>query len=118
MTQTQTQNDGSQTQATKQNSIAARDVYDMLMMDIEPDLMTDALPLLDAKYANETADEKKARKERYKVAYKKFDQVFAEFMNEIESSARATEREAFRKKEAASRTEEAEMLNSLTSAFQ
>lgn len=47
--------------------------YDELMRHIEPDLLTNALPLLDAYYAGETTIERHARFSSYQRAFAAFD---------------------------------------------
>ncbi len=44
-----------------------------MMRDIEPDLTSDMLPTLDAKYAGETAEEHADRMDRYEQAYAIFN---------------------------------------------
>lgn len=52
------------------------DVYDYLMGAIEPELTRAQIPLLDAKYQNETPEQKKARGERYAAAFAQFEHAF------------------------------------------
>lgn len=53
-------------------TFAIEDLYDLLMVEIEPDLTTDMLPLLDEMYAGETEEERKNRSERYAEAFQEF----------------------------------------------
>lgn len=42
-----------------------RELYKTVMADIEPELLLENIPHMQKKYANETASEKQARKQRY-----------------------------------------------------
>lgn len=48
-------------------------LYDEIMRHIEPDLMIERIPLLDKKYAAETADQHQARMEHYDQAFRRYD---------------------------------------------
>jgi len=95
----------------------AKQLYDVLMAEIEPDLMLANIPLLDQKYGGESEDEKKARMLRYEDAYKKFDKAFADFMAEVNQEVRTTKREALKEKEAAARQSDQQAMASIESAF-
>lgn len=60
-----------------------QELYDLLMAKIEPDLVTDQLPLLDAKYAKETPAQIKARAERYEKAFAEYDRQLAEYLGKL-----------------------------------
>lgn len=53
-----------------------RDLYDIFMYEIEPDLMIDAIPLLDEVYKDETPAERAARGERYVKALEEVQRRF------------------------------------------
>ena len=55
-----------------EGSFQIEDLYNLLMVEIEPDLTTDMLPLLNEKYEGETAEDRKARSERYAEAFEEF----------------------------------------------
>lgn len=95
----------------------AEKVYDMIMADIEPDLLSYNIDLLDEYYADESADERKARMERYELAYKEFDRAFEEFMQSVQEEVRDNKRTALRQKEEEAREEEIEALSALENAF-
>ncbi len=50
-------------------------LYNEIMRFVQPDLMTDHLPLLDLKYAGENAFEKAARLFSYEEAFRVFDEI-------------------------------------------
>lgn len=95
------------------NQELAQQLYDMLMRDIEPDLLSYNIPKLEEYYAGETAEENQARKERYQKAYAEFDRVFQAFMNEVQEDVRNTKRASLEKKEQSAREAETDDLESL-----
>lgn len=67
----------------KQKEAAAAELqqlYNTLMFYIEPELMTDMVPLLDEMYKDETEEDKKLRTEWYAEAFEIFAENFAQFM--------------------------------------
>ena len=52
-------------------------LYDALMAEIEPDLTTKMIPLLDEIYETETEEERKERGERYADAFELFASRFS-----------------------------------------
>lgn len=95
----------------------AKQLYDVLMAEIEPDLLLANIPTLDQKYANETADEKAARMQRYEAAYKKFDAEFTAFMAEVNAEVRTSKRESLAAKEAEAKASDKTQLSNIESAF-
>ncbi|MDD4628446.1 MAG: hypothetical protein PHE68_03580 [Candidatus Peribacteraceae bacterium] len=55
-------------------------LYDAIMGQIEPDLVTAELPKLPEKFSKDTPEEKAARSERYKRAYEQYDLLFDELV--------------------------------------
>ncbi len=70
-------------------------MYDQIMGEIEPDLLTTQIPLLDEKYKNETPEQKKNRMAAYAQAFKIFDEAFkgmaGEMYGEIEKLKHAAQ---------------------------
>ncbi|TSC79004.1 MAG: hypothetical protein G01um101425_850 [Candidatus Peregrinibacteria bacterium Gr01-1014_25] len=99
------------------NDELAKQLYDILMADIEPDLLLANIPALDAQYAGETPEEHEARMKRYETAYKKFDAAFAEFMSDVNAEVRTSKRESLAAKEAAAQHSDQQALSSLETAF-
>jgi len=69
------------TQQNQQLDWSVTDLYDMLMYDIEPELMTESLPELDALYAGETPEEHKERMQRYADSLDSFNDRFTLLMD-------------------------------------
>lgn len=62
---------------------SAEDIYDALMGDIEPELVSTHIPKLKDKYINETAADRQARMERYQQAYEELNNRYEEWLTEI-----------------------------------
>ncbi|MDO8649195.1 MAG: hypothetical protein Q7R81_05435 [Candidatus Peregrinibacteria bacterium] len=99
------------------NQQLAEQLYDVLMAEIEPDLLLENIPTLDAKYAGETPEDKEARNKRYEVAYKKFDEECAKFMIEVDDEVKASKRTALKQKEESAKTQESAAITTLEQAF-
>lgn len=57
-----------------------KELYDLLMYDIEPDLVSSNIPLLDARHANESSNAKQLRYQKYAKAAEEFQERFTECM--------------------------------------
>jgi hypothetical protein len=57
------------------------DLYDFLMVDIEPELTTSMLPELDAIYKQESAEDRRARGKRYARAFEIFADRLETFLS-------------------------------------
>ena len=104
-------------QITMSNEELAEQLYDMIMRDIEPDLLSYNIPKLDDYYKDETEEEHETRMQRYKVAYQRFEVNFQEFMNNVQDEVRDTKRASLTEQEAADRAEEESNLANLEEAL-
>jgi hypothetical protein len=102
---------------TDEHAALAREVYDTLMADIEPELMLGVLPTLDARYAGESADEHASRMARYEAAYTKFDTEFKSFMANVGDEVHTARRQALREREEEAKQSDQPLLASLEAAF-
>lgn len=91
------------------------DIYNAIMREIEPDLVTDAIATLGKKYAGESAAQKQNRLERYRSAYQKYDEVYEEWMKKFKSEVTRFKRTAFASAEARSEAEDAKAMADLES---
>ena len=64
-------------------------LYDMIMVGIEPDLMSGNIEHLDEKYSGETDDQKKGRLASYEKAFAVFDDVYAKVAGQCTQDAHA-----------------------------
>lgn len=84
--------------------LSLEDLYDVIMETIEPDLTSKNIGTLDEKYADETAEQRKARGLRYAEAFALFEQAFAAIQHSWEEGMSAYRDDAL----AVSRTRSAE----------
>lgn len=92
-----------------------QEMYDAIMRTIEPELCSEAIPLLEEKCKNETDDQKKARAERYTKAYAEYDKRAAEFFAEVGTQVNKLKRQAFSSAEQKNRSEETAKMQQLES---
>ena len=93
------------------------EVYDMLMAEIEPDLVTANLPTLQEKYKDESREEMQARAERYKAAFVEYKKRYAEYKAKQEEEVRSYGRDLMGAVEQKSEVRDAEALGDLESAI-
>lgn len=110
--------DGVQDPAALTNDELAVQLYDMLMRDIEPDLLSYNIPKLDEYYKGESTENHDKRMKRYEAAYKAFDIVFRQFMTDVQDEVRDTKRSSLVAKENEARDQEENQLASLEAAFE
>lgn len=89
------------------------ELYNFLMKDIEADLLTDQLPLLDEKYKSETPDQAAARAQRYDKAFAEYEKRLAAYMAELNAKVREYQRTAMQSIEGQERAEEEKKLDGL-----
>lgn len=65
------------------------EIYNALMQDIEPDLVSTAIEQLDEKYANETESDRNDRVQRYAKAVTKYDAVAKIFFTKLDAEVDA-----------------------------
>lgn len=105
------------TAATPPSIPQGNEVYDMLMAKIEPDLVTTQLPLLDAKYKNETPAEAKSRSERYEKAFAEYDKQMEEYLANLRTQVRVYQSTARASVEHEERAKEEQELTGLEQAM-
>lgn len=93
------------------------DLYDTIMGEIEPELVSTVYPTLDEKYKNETPDEKAARQARYDKAFVEYERRFALYTNKWNGELRAFQTGVSRALEADDRAEDETIMSQLESAF-
>jgi len=65
------------------------EVYNGIMGTIEPELMTDQIPLMKEKYKDETPEQKNARGQRYAKAMEEYDRRYAQYLQEQDANLRS-----------------------------
>ena len=91
--------------------------YDNLMSQIEPELTSAQLPLLEARYAGETDEQKAVRQARYDAAFEEFDRRAAEEMAGLENDVHQYKVRTMREAEDASRQREVADMSMLESSI-
>lgn len=70
------------------------ELYDLLMKDIEPELISMSVPLLPAKYRGETKEAAEARAARYAKAFQEYDRQLELYIGNLNASIRKFGRDA------------------------
>lgn len=102
---------------TEPTIMTGEEFYDSVMSQIEPELVSSQLPLLDARYAGESDEQKAVRQARYDKAFEEFDRRAAEEMAGLEHEVHEYKVTTMREAEAASRAQEATDLTTLESSI-
>lgn len=89
------------------------EVYDSLMGSIEPELLSANIPHLDDPYIGESEADHAARYERYTAAFVKYDEAYANWEAQLNSTVTTYRRTALQTAEAESRAEDASALSML-----
>ncbi len=97
--------------------LSGTELYDSIMKDIEPELLSDNLPLLKEKYANETPEERAARAARYSVAYAEYDKRFMKNCEDWNAQLHTYKRDALHQTEHKLKSKEAAELESIESSL-
>lgn len=93
------------------------EIYDTIMGQIEPELTTSQMPLLDEKYKSESAEEGAKRKQRYAKAFQAYDEKFRDYRREIEQQAQAYQRSVMAANETVTRGSEKAAMSAIESEF-
>ena len=97
--------------------LTLEDLYNLLMYDIEPDLMSERIPHLDAIYAGESAEERKARGERYAAAFEEFTLRFSVLMEAWKSALLTFKDAALKQFKQEAAVEDAAKLSEIEQSF-
>ena len=92
-------------------------IYDALMAIIDPELTTEHLEGLKEKYADESEEDRSARADRYKKAFKAFEGLSSSLFGMVGEFTAISKRTALASAEAKSRAEDQEVLDDLESHF-
>jgi hypothetical protein len=96
---------------------AGREIYDSIMRQIEPELISSALPTLNMKHQYETAEEKRARGERYRKSFIKYYEAFEVYVADMRDRIHRYQHGAMKTVEEASRWEEGMALDNLSASM-
>ena len=105
--------------AAKHNAqILIEDLYNILMEDIEPELTTDAIPLIDEMYADESPEEKKARGKRYARALQEMQERLKDITDKWKEGLKAVKHQLMEYFEDMESESVTEYLSDLESSIQ
>ncbi len=93
------------------------ELYDALMNNIEPDLVTKNIAGLDEKYKGESADERAARLKRYNAAYAAYDLAYAVWLLDTNGKINKYRRAALSQAESEDRQRESQLLQQFEPRF-
>ncbi|MFH0851969.1 MAG: hypothetical protein V1876_04445 [Candidatus Peregrinibacteria bacterium] len=93
------------------------EIFDSIMVEIEPELTTAGSKGLDEKYKGETPEQKKARGERYAKAFEEYEKHYAAYRLEQESQVHAFKRQVIQFAEGKAGDDDQQRLFSLESAL-
>lgn len=96
---------------------SAQEIYDSLMKDIEPELLTANIASLKEKYAGESDAERKQRMQRYQRAYKAYDKAYVAYIQNLKTSVNGYRKDALRSVEKRSQARDADLLLRLEQSF-
>jgi hypothetical protein len=93
------------------------ETYDAIMGQIDPELTTSKLPLLDEKYKTETQEQTLARKEKYVRSFQAYDEKFREYRREIEQRSQSYQRSVMAANESLQRGSESAQMSAIETEF-
>ncbi len=91
--------------------------YDAIMREIEPELTSDQLALLEERSAADTPEQKAERQARYKAAFEVFDRRFDQEMTTLERQVHTFKSESQKQAELANRQKEQVDMAALESSI-
>ena len=94
------------------------ELYNRLMGGIEPELMTDQLPLLEERYRGETPDDSKQRAKRYEQAFAEYDRQLRAYMDALTVKLRSHQRIAMSSAELGAKAEEEDAISAIEASIQ
>jgi hypothetical protein len=92
-------------------------IYDFIMGQIEPELMSKELPHLEQRYKHEKKKQAKARAKRYQAAFAEYDKRFAEYTDWMNQKVHAFQRFARQTTERFESKKERGQIDDLESGF-
>lgn len=94
-----------------------QELFDSIMAHIEPDLTSENLKTLDQKYAGETEDETWTRKQRYELAFERYEQAYSGYVETLQAQANRYRKQSIQKVELEHREKESGFLGTIEQAI-
>lgn len=95
-----------------------RELYDALMGHIEPELVTDAVKMIDGKYNDETPENHAMRMKRYNLAFERYEESYRQYMATLDAQVTRYRRAAFAHTELQDRSAEESVLERIGTFLQ
>ena len=96
---------------------SGKEIYNMIMSKIEPDLAYPQVESLDEKYKGESTEEKEQRMKKYQAANEKYDNQYQMYIQKLKGEVDAYKQAAFTYAEKKTAIEEAAQLKDLESSI-
>lgn len=93
------------------------EIYNRIMREIEPELTTDQIPLMEEKYKDETEEQRGVRAERYQKALDEYEKRYQAYALEEESKLHAFARGSIGFAESNVAQDDAQRLQAIESSF-
>ncbi len=96
---------------------SGQEIYDMIMSQIEPELVSENLPTLEEKYKDEPEEKKQERLKKYEKAFEEYDKAYELYISDIREKVRRYRHLSFAWAEAQSKNDEDGRLAELEESF-
>jgi len=96
---------------------SGQEIFDSIMKDIEQDLISTNVNTLEEKYGTEPEDQKKARLEKYKLAFAEYDKRYKEYMDKLTKDVAEYTKYEVKKIEAKNKKKEQDILADLEASI-
>ena len=103
--------------ASPDDLLSPTEVYDRIMTEIEPELTSDRLPLLEQSSADESEEDRKERYARYQSAFEAYDRAYASYVSGLHAKSDEYRRAFLHSAEEREVAEEAHTLAVMESSF-
>ena len=97
--------------------LPGKEVYNSIMQQIEPELLSGLLSSLKTKYKSETAEAKEKRRKRYNAAVKKYHGLYTAYISDLDARIHRYQKEAMRSIEDRSHAQEEKQLENLEASI-
>ncbi len=97
--------------------LGGAELYDTIMAQIEPELLSDKLPISRAALESDDAAERAARAARYQAAFEEYDRRFAQYCDKWNEELHSYKRQAVAYIEAAAQATDDAELSSIESSL-
>jgi hypothetical protein len=94
-----------------------QEIFDAIMGHIEPELTSEGLKTIPAKYKGESREDLQRRKQRYELAFERYEQAYEGYMQTLHSQVARYRRESFTNAELEDRRDDNRALGQLGSAI-